>query len=293
MIETRTIGSLTEIYAGGGNFLTQSRPTNYPVFITRKVLTPKETIDDWREVTTEQKTTLEKAAAAFVPPSEEFLAEVAVTGCGAITYDAATGYFAANGITDLTETDVRRILAHGRLNFATPAQGGTYNRSSEGSRIRTNLLTASSDGMRSSYMIDLTHAFYNQSLIEVAVMGASATAASNEYTLSPVAMTNAFIRCSRLRKIDGRIRLDKLTNTNFNQSFSGCTALETINFSELPCSIAFKDCPKLSLESIEYMVANAANTKPITITLHADAFARLTEELIAEAAEKQITFATA
>ena len=37
---------------------------------------------------------------------------------------------------------------------------------------------------------------------------------------------------------------------------------------------------------------NAANTTPITITLHPDAYARLTDEIITAATAKQINFVT-
>lgn len=51
-IQTRIINELyTEIYVGEGNFITQSAPTNFHQFYTRKILTESESIDDFREVT--------------------------------------------------------------------------------------------------------------------------------------------------------------------------------------------------------------------------------------------------
>ncbi len=52
------------------------------------------------------------------------------------------------------------------------------------------------------------------------------------------------------------------------------------------------DSPKINLISLQYLIKHATNTNEITITLHPEAYARLTDDLIAEAAEKQITFAT-
>ena len=74
--------------------------------------------------------------------------------------------------------------------------------------------------------------------------------------------------------------------------FKSCPKLETVYLCAIKTSFNIIGAPLLSLASIQYMVDNAANTSPITITLHPDAHARLTEELIAQAAEKQITFAT-
>ena len=41
-------------------------------------------------------------------------------------------------------------------------------------------------------------------------------------------------------------------------------------------SLSMAHSPKLSLDSISYMVANAANTATITITVHPDVYAKLT-----------------
>ena len=57
--------------------------------------------------------------------------------------------------------------------------------------------------------------------------------------------------------------------------------------------------PYLSLDSLQFLIQEATNTSPITITVHADVYAKIQDEtqtewhaLIASAQEKQITFAT-
>ena len=57
--------------------------------------------------------------------------------------------------------------------------------------------------------------------------------------------------------------------------------LEEVRLRRLMVNIDLSYCAKLSLASVEYMVANATNTAAITITLHPEAYARLTDELIA------------
>ena len=74
-------------------------------------------------------------------------------------------------------------------------------------------------------------------------------------------------------------------------NFSNLRNLEDVTI-RTKVSIKLSECPKLSYSSIEYIVTNAANTKPITITLHPDAYARVTEEIFAAAAEKNITIAS-
>lgn len=53
-MNVNVIGSNTEIYSGVG-FLTQAAPTNFHVFMKRKVLAKDEAADDWREETEAEK----------------------------------------------------------------------------------------------------------------------------------------------------------------------------------------------------------------------------------------------
>ena len=71
-------------------------------------------------------------------------------------------------------------------------------------------------------------------------------------------------------------------------------ALEYIHLTNVKISLSFSDSPLLTVEDTEestlgYLVANAKNTAPITVTLHADAYARVPESLKTKAQEKQIS----
>lgn len=108
-----------------------------------------------------------------------------------------------------------------------------------------------------------------------------------------------FLNCSKLKTIRGGIKFDS-TITNYTLMFSGCALLETVKCNGIVASISFSDSPLLSLESLQYLIANAANTSAITVTVHADVYAKIQDEtqtewhaLIASAQEKNITFATA
>lgn len=103
-----------------------------------------------------------------------------------------------------------------------------------------------------------------------------------------------FSACIKLRRIIGRLLLRSTKN-----AFDGCVSLEEVTLHTLQESVSFADSPKLSLASLQYLVANAANTTPITITVHPDVYAKLTDEgnaewhaLIEQAAEKNIMFTT-
>lgn len=118
MIQTRQIGSYTEIYSdqnGGGKsatyFITQAETTVFHDFWTRKLLAPGETPDNFIEVTATRKAELEAARDAWTRPPQAFIDmwnEAAIargdwgryTVCG--IYNENTGYFELNGILDIT-----------------------------------------------------------------------------------------------------------------------------------------------------------------------------------------------
>lgn len=83
------------------------------------------------------------------------------------------------------------------------------------------------------------------------------------------------------------------SHTTFTSDCFVCPNLELLELIGLTKSIDLHYCSKLSLESLILIVDKAANTEPITLTLHAEAFARLTDELTTTATAKQITFTTA
>ena len=98
---------------------------------------------------------------------------------------------------------------------------------------------------------------------------------------------NMFGACSKLRRIIGILEI-----TGDTRAFGACPALEEVSLYHLTKNVSFADSPLLSLASLQYLVTNAANTKAITITLHPEAYARVTDELFALAAEKNITIAS-
>lgn len=107
--------------------------------------------------------------------------------------------------------------------------------------------------------------------------------------------TAAFMRCEALREIGTPIRFSASPDSAFNF----CAALEEVRLYKLAYNVSFGSCSLLSLASLRYLVDNAANTKAITLTVHADVFAKLTDESNTEwhavavaALAKNITIAT-
>ncbi len=101
-------------------------------------------------------------------------------------------------------------------------------------------------------------------------------------------LDGAFQYCRFLKVIVGVID----SSGSNKGAFTWCYALETVWIKGLMQDISFADSSLLRMECVKYLVDNAANTAAITVTLHPDAFARLTEDVIAAATEKKISFVT-
>lgn len=113
----------------------------------------------------------------------------------------------------------------------------------------------------------------------------------------PSSVKSLFYYCANLRTVSGIINL---TNTKDADSFvSACPKLESLFLSNIKIDIDLSPCPLLQFASMQYMIDNAANTAAITVTVHPDVYAKLSDEtnaewhaLLAQASEKNITFAT-
>lgn len=109
--------------------------------------------------------------------------------------------------------------------------------------------------------------------------------------------TFLFHRCQQLVTIVGSMTFE---NKNNKEAFTKCESLQEIRIKQLRYNVNLKDSPLLTLESFQYLVENATNTSAITVTVHADVYAKLTDPQQADwyavntaAQGKQISFATA
>lgn len=106
-------------------------------------------------------------------------------------------------------------------------------------------------------------------------------------------LSRGFADCTKLKSITGFIG-KYLTNTTL--SFANCVALKFLSIKALTKSVVLSDSPKLTNKSILYVILNEVATSPITITLHADAYARAmanAEILAALEAHSNVSLASA
>ena len=135
--------------------------------------------------------------------------------------------------------------------------------------------------------INFWHAFYGCASLKYVTFYSG----SSSRTVKIDDLFSTFSGCLRLQQIGGTI--DIRDATGLTTAFSGCLALESVQLKNLTSSISFASCRDLSFYSLEYLLQNAINVSPITVTLHANTYAKLTEDLIILATEKSIAIATA
>lgn len=205
-------------------------------------------------------------------------------------YNPDTDLFELNKLT-LTWEEAYNVALWGNKLFDLAFTGSVDN-NFRLAPIRTNLTPINS---YTGLSLKWSKAFYFQREIEVIRLAAEDDQ-WNAFSTSDSWPVNAFNSCRKLREIIGKIDWSNATNVNAN-NFAGCYELREIRFYKLKHNISFVDCALLSLASFRYMIDNAINTAAITIIVHPDVFAKLTDETNTEwhavytaAAEKNISF---
>lgn len=189
-------------------------------------------------------------------------------------YDEDTAQYVLNGMT-LSYAEALCVFDAGKMR----GSGNTLKYYSGNLRIRTNLPPVQAWG---SNLYNYSHAFVYCSNLEVANIGLQADKCAT-----------AFHGCNKLTKVIGKIwhpeapvMVSTPTLTEIHFYWHWDDGNRTLNITNIP---------NISKESLQWMITNAATNSPgvRTVTLHADAYARLTDDMKALAAEKSITFVCA
>lgn len=205
-------------------------------------------------------------------------------------YNEKTGFYELNGLTDITEEQMRTIyIQTHRVTRQTSFAASLANTNS----IRTNYPLEVVGGYRH---IDVHAMFAGCVSLEVAALGINVNR-----IVYPSSVHYLFQNCKKLKEVICIIRMDYADfSGKYEKMFYQCFALVSVRLRGVKYDISFSDSPLISLESLQFMITNAANTSPITVTVHADVYAKIQDEsqadwhaLIEAATAKQITFATA
>ena len=175
------------------------------------------------------------------------------------------GHYYLNGLGDITETQMMAIYNAGRMTSITPV--ALY----KNTNIRTAIPAVLSGGEGESVNI-----YYMCSYAQ----GMEVFRATMNDVLTTSRIAYAFEGCTRLKYIVPILKIGSITASyNIATAFKACRELVLCKLYNLKISVSFSDSPLLSKESILYTIQQAAPTSAITITLHADAYARLNPDL--------------
>ena len=227
------------------------------------------TLSTLRATVTQQGTQIQQVQQKADKPLHDLFVSL-----GAV--DNGDGTYTMNELTDLTYEDLTNsyksyIVGWNRFNLTSAYEEAT---------MRTNFIEKGSLGGWSPVSIYaiLSGAFYIETF-------------SFKNFIYVNTMYNAFRRAENLKKVIGQIIFSKNFNGNTSENdFHACKELESIQIKSITRNLWFQDSPKLTKESILYMVQNSAATSAITITLHPTAYAMAIADTDIQAALEKKTF---
>ena len=216
-----------------------------------------------------------------------------------LTYDESTGLWSyradEGGLTDLTTDEVANMYIVG----GTPSvQDNAWCRwadhinSSYPARMNISpIFYGYRQGLTS--LGNFSFAFSGNTKIKVAVVTATPS-----LVFQPKECGGMFRYASNLERIIGTMDLVSITNTAPGglHMFGFCSLLQYVSIIRLKVSIYLGDSPLLSKQSLLGLIQKAEPTSAITVTLHAEAYARLANDadiLAALTAQPNITLISA
>lgn len=187
-------------------------------------------------------------------------------------YNEATGFYELNGLTDITEEEMRDIYLLYITN--SPKAEHIVSWLSYPDNFRTNIAP------RVYYVSNIQNSIGGNNALEVLVLSVSAL-----YIRGLAATAHGSF--PKLRRVIGywvyANNDPSKYNFSYGQPFSNCPLLEEIRMKSINKSHTFAVSPNLSKESVLYMITNAnppsgAAAGSIAITLHPTAYARLKDD---------------
>ena len=198
-------------------------------------------------------------------------------------FNASTGYFELNGLTDISYNEMKAIYAETYM----LCRDANLQARMRDDQCRTNIPFYGSGTYQSEYQMN--GFCLNEPNLEVLMFQSSGTGCNAS------GLNYAFRKCPRLKRIAGQQKIgttiedvdfylyvNSVTSTP-NNAFIELPNLESVFINSLRVSISLADSPKLLPKCVAYMVSNAS-TATITITLHATAYARATADPAVQAA---------
>lgn len=198
----------------------------------------------------------------------------AYVAAGAV-WNAGTGYWELNGLTDITNEQMLYIYSAG-LAPTYPTARYHY---SNNNKIRT-ILPHHRERYNYGPSIDMSCIFAYCSELEV-IRLCKEDSFNNRYNMpSSSSFQSAFIGTRKLKDAS-YYKVDSCTTA---QNIVTGTALERIFFDGLKVNLTISSSPLLRAECIAYWINKSTATSAIVITLHATAYARAMDDSAVQAA---------
>lgn len=201
------------------------------------------------------------------------------------------GFF-INGITGISYAEARQI-------YDVRTYGPYPRKISDGDIIRTNMLCSynyAAGGGQDGQGINTPFVFQSNDVqvirVAAGLRGQRPTGSAAVYGML------SFYNVDNLQEVIGAVQLGNLGDNAFNGIFSPFKSkLKYLWISELSVSLTktFAKASSINVDCLRYLVeeSRATAAKPISVTLHADVFAALPEDILALAETKYVTFVSA
>ncbi len=202
-------------------------------------------------------------------------------------YNEQTKFFEGNGVLDITEAQARRIL---EIGWIVPGYRNAkgYPRTAYG--VPTVLPIVGFLDINLNDVLPMGTDLKTVRIVDYYMVN---NGADPETSATVVYDSRSFLTyVVYIRDIQGLL---DLRSDQAPEHFQGSFVygnLETLWIKNMIKDIDLHAHRNFSSECVAYMVENAANKSPVTITLHPQAYARITDDIFAMAAEKDITIAT-
>nr|DAU77450.1 MAG TPA: hypothetical protein [Caudoviricetes sp.] len=201
------------------------------------------------------------------------------------------GFF-INGITGISYAEARQI-------YDVRTYGPYPRKIDDGSIIRTNMLCSynyTTGGGQNGQGINTPIVFQSN---DVQVIRVAAGLRGQRPTGSCwIRGMLSFYDADKLEEVIGAVQVGKLGDAAFNSIFSPFKSkLKYLWISDLSVSLTktFAKASSINVDCLRYLVekSRATAAKPISVTLHADVFAALPEDILTLAETKHVTFVSA
>lgn len=201
------------------------------------------------------------------------------------------GFF-LNGITGISYAEARQI-------YDVRTYGPYPRKISDGNIIRTNMLCCydyAAGGSQNGQGINTPLVFQSDDVQVIRV--AAGLRGQRPTSAALIRGFYSFYDSNNLQEVIGAVQLGNLGDNAFNGIFSPFKSkLKYLWISELSVSLTktFAKASSINVDCLRYLVeeSRATAAKPISVTLHADVFAALPEDILALAETKYVTFVSA